>query len=162
MRRRRVSSPSAAKTNAEFCNNEFFSATFFEEAFLRVDMFCDVFRLFIPALTVHANRFQTTRRWNAVKAGFDDPQQSTTIYSLQLKFNQRGRFLRIVDGGINCVGTPAKENNRSGSISGAARGSTWARRGRQSFSTHLICSSSTARTFAIYRSKSERQSWKSS
>jgi ATP-dependent DNA ligase len=37
----------------------------------------------------------------------------------------------------------------------------WTRKGLQSFSTHLICSGSTARTFEIHRSKNERRSWKS-
>jgi hypothetical protein len=34
--------------------------------------------------------------------------------------------------------------------------STWVRRGPQSFSTLLICSSSTARIFEIYRSRNEK------
>src|SRR5215471_11833400 len=71
-RRRRVSSPSAAKMGAEFRSGAFFSVVFFERALLRDDMFLDVFHLFVPTSAVHPKRFQTTRRRDTVEAGFDD------------------------------------------------------------------------------------------
>jgi len=55
-------------------------------------MFFNVFHLFVPAAAVHAKRFQTTRRRDIVKAGFDDGQQSATVDFLQLEYNQPGRF----------------------------------------------------------------------
>jgi hypothetical protein len=60
MRRRRVSSPSAAKIGAELRSDEFFSGPLFEGALRCGDMFLDVFHLFVPAPAVHPKRFQTT------------------------------------------------------------------------------------------------------
>jgi len=101
MRRRRVSSPSAAKIGAEFHSVEFFSGAFFEGVLRRSDMFFDVVHLFVPALAVHAKRIQTTRRRDIVEAGFDDAQQGAALDFFQLEYNQRGRFFRVVDGGVN-------------------------------------------------------------
>src|ERR1700730_7507043 len=61
----------------------------------------------------------------------------------------------IIDGEIVTLDEKCRSSFRH------CKGSTWGRSGHQSFSTHLICSSSTAKIFAIYRSKSERLSWKS-
>ena len=92
MRRRRVSSPSAAKIGAEFRSDKFFGGAFLDGPLRRSDMFFNVFHLFVPAAAVHAKRFQTTRRRDIVKAGFDDGQQSATVDFLQLEYNQPGRF----------------------------------------------------------------------
>ena len=100
MRRRRVSSPSAAKIGAEFRSDEVFGGAFFEAALRRGDMFFNVFHLFVPAAAVHAKSFQTTRRRDIVKAGFDNTQQGAALDFLQLKYDQRCRFFRVVDGGI--------------------------------------------------------------
>ncbi len=74
IRRRRVSSPSAAKIGAEFASDGVSDAAFFEGALWRGDMFFNVLHLFVPAAAVHAECFRATRRRDIVKSGFDDGQ----------------------------------------------------------------------------------------
>src|SRR5262249_30565865 len=107
MRRRRVSSPSAAKTGADFRSDDFFGDSFFKRALCRGDMFLDVFHLLVPASAVHPKSFQTARRRDTVYPRFDDGYQCAVSDFLQLEFYQRGRFFRIVDRRINRVGMPA-------------------------------------------------------
>jgi hypothetical protein len=73
-------------------------------------MFFNVLHLFIPTPTIHAKRFQTTRLWDIVKAGLDNAQQCPTLDFLQLEFNQRRRFFRVVDGRVHCGRMPAPGN----------------------------------------------------
>src|SRR5208283_614796 len=68
-----------------------------EGALCRGDIFFNVFHLFIPAAAVHLKRFQATRQRDIVKAGFNDAQQGAALGFLQLEYDQRGRFVRIVN-----------------------------------------------------------------
>src|SRR5208283_937330 len=61
MRRRRVSSPRAAKMGAEL-SNDFFGGAFFGDELRGGYVFFNVCHLFVPALAVHAKRFEATRR----------------------------------------------------------------------------------------------------
>ncbi len=60
MRRRRVSSPSAANTGAAFRSADVFSGACFETVLSRGDMVFDPFHLFVPAFAVQTKSIQST------------------------------------------------------------------------------------------------------
>ena len=97
MSRIRVLSPSAAKIGAEFSKDDFFCGALFDGTLRCGFMFSNVFHLFVPSAAVHTKRFHATRRWEIVKTGFDDAQQGASLGFLQLEYDQRGWFFRIVD-----------------------------------------------------------------
>src|SRR5438477_7816080 len=72
----------------------------------RGDMLCDALHLEVPALAVPSERFQPPIRWDLVKPGFDQPQQGAAFDLLQLEFDQRRRFLRIVHRRVGRVWMP--------------------------------------------------------
>src|SRR3954462_5327772 len=86
---RRVSSPSAANTDARVLS---------AAAPLRslLDMTCDILHLLPPAALVHAERLVATMGRQLVEARFDHPHPRSARGLLQRELDQRGRLRGIV------------------------------------------------------------------
>src|SRR5689334_9267062 len=100
-RRKRVSSPSAANTGTA-------SRTAAADSLPLRDIALDVLDLLAPAFVVHLERLGTARERHLVEAGFDDGEHRPLRRLFQLKLDQRHRFARSVDGGIDVVRMPPK------------------------------------------------------
>src|SRR5205823_4048935 len=100
-RRRRVGSPSAAKTGAA-------SASLRTATLRPRDIARDVLGLLGPPLLVHAERLTAARERNAVEPRLDDGELGRAVLLFQAEFDERRGLGRIVDLRINRVRVPAK------------------------------------------------------
>src|ERR1700722_17553964 len=100
----RISSPRAANTGAEICNDLGLAAA----AALRLtDMLFDVLHLLIPPRTVHAEHVRAARQRYFIQARLNQGEHRAAIDLLKLEHDQSRRFLRIVDLGIDSRRVPA-------------------------------------------------------
>src|SRR5258706_12816127 len=95
-RRRRVSSPSAAKIDAEPASSVRLACV----SALR-KILLDQGGLHAPALFVRRERLRAALERNAIEAGFRDRQQDAAGRSVEREHDERGRLARIVDAGVD-------------------------------------------------------------
>src|SRR5262245_62770660 len=106
MIRRRVSSPSAAKTGAALRTAECFNAPVAGPLGCG-DMALDVLHLDVPAAAIHAEGIQPSRLGHVVEAGFDDGHERAAVDVFERERDQRVGFLGGVDWRVDDAGLPA-------------------------------------------------------
>src|SRR4051812_23652711 len=100
IRRKRVSSPRAAKSGAA-------SRTRGAAATLLLDILADVLDLRRPPAAVHLERLRAAPLGDLVESGLDDGELRAIRGILEVELDERGGLLRIVDVGIHCARVPA-------------------------------------------------------
>src|SRR5215472_4758722 len=101
--RKRIASPSAAKSGAEWTN----SAPATGSRCLR-KVFLDELDDHAPTLLVGGEGFCASLERDLVEAGFGDGEHDAAGNFFQREFDERCRLVRVIDARLNGVGMPAK------------------------------------------------------